>query len=130
MIELRDKAAEIIVKATSKADRKAVDVLLDRHRLEIIGVLTKRLKNGAYIEQLAKATGLERGSVAYHLSLLENAGLVTSEYHILKRAVGKAKGKAARVYKINGKCVVDAAAAAMRAGASIFTEAAQMLKTN
>lgn len=116
------------MKATTKPDRKVVDAVLDRHRLAIIDVLTKRPKEGAYIEQVSKATGFERGAVAYHLGVLEDAGLVTSEYHILKRAVGKAKGKAARVYKINRERIVEAAAAAMRTGATVLTEAAKEMQ--
>ena len=64
-------------------------------------ILKSLLKESKYISQLAGDIDLDRSNVAYHLSVLEQNNLVSSEYQIL--VPPHSKGKAARVYSINVK---------------------------
>ncbi len=52
-----------------------------------------------YIGQIATNITSDRSNVAYHLSILEQNGLVNSEYRIL--VPPHSKGKAARFYSVN-----------------------------
>lgn len=56
-------------------------------------------ENPKYIGQIAKDLNLDRSNVAYHLSVLEQNGLVNSEYKIL--VPPHSPGKAARFYSVN-----------------------------
>jgi len=62
-------------------------------------ILKSLLSNAKYISELAGDIKLDRSSVAYHLSVLEQNNLVSSEYRILVEP--HSKGKAARVYSVN-----------------------------
>ncbi len=78
-------------------DRKVVDSLLGVERLEIIRILSK--SQPMYLTEIAKESKMDRTTLAYHLGVLEKAGMITSEYKVLQDA--KAKGKAARFYSLN-----------------------------
>jgi DNA-binding transcriptional ArsR family regulator len=78
-------------------DRKVVDSLLGVERLEIIRILSK--PQPMYLTEIAKESKMDRTTLAYHLGVLERAGMIKSEYRILLDA--KAKGKAARFYSLN-----------------------------
>ncbi len=54
-----------------------------------------------HINALAKALGMERRLVSYHLTTLEDKGFVTSKYEISEEP--KAKGKAIRLYRVTDK---------------------------
>jgi DNA-binding transcriptional ArsR family regulator len=73
-----------------------VQVIMEPKRAEILKSL---LRSSKYIGQVAEDTKLDRATVAYHLSILEDKHVVSSEYKIL--VPPHPVGKAARVYSIN-----------------------------
>ncbi|TMI40172.1 helix-turn-helix transcriptional regulator [Candidatus Bathyarchaeota archaeon] len=77
--------------------RKLVDAVLDLERLKLITALFERPP--MYLSEIAKTVEIDRATLAYHLGVLERAGLVTSEYKILQTP--RSKGKAARYYTLN-----------------------------
>ena len=54
-----------------------------------------------HINALAKALGMERRLVSYHLTTLEDKGFVTSKYMVSEQ--DKMKGKALRMYTATDK---------------------------
>lgn len=64
-------------------------------------ILTSLLSRQQHISELAASVALERSAVAYHLTVLEQLGLVESHYRILKQPASP--GKAARVFRTNTK---------------------------
>lgn len=78
-------------------DRKVIDSVLGVERLEIINILQKH--QPMYLTEIARESKMDRTTLAYHLNVLERAGIIRSEYKVLQDA--KAKGKAARFYSIN-----------------------------
>ena len=81
-----------------KADqaRTLAKVVMDPMRGKILGSLLKEPK---YIKQIADATESDRPTVSYHLGILEENRLVSSEYQIIKKP--QSPGIAARVYTVN-----------------------------
>src|SRR2546425_3225929 len=77
--------------------RKLVDAVLDLERLKLITALFERPP--MYLSEIAKTVEIERATLAYHLGVLERAGLVSSEYKILQTP--RSKGKAARYYTLD-----------------------------
>lgn len=77
--------------------QELVDAVLDETRLKLLNILVKFDRK--YISELTKALDLDRATVSYHLSVLESAGVVSSEYKILDEP--RSKGRAARYYSIN-----------------------------
>ncbi len=77
--------------------RKIMDAILDVERLELVRILLEG--KPLYLTEITKLSGMDRATLAYHLGVLERAGLVTSEYKILQEP--RSKGKAARYYAIN-----------------------------
>jgi DNA-binding transcriptional ArsR family regulator len=73
-----------------------LEAMLDERRLRLLNSLRK---GQMYIGELATAVSLDRATVAYHLSVLEAAGLVTSKYELLEPP--HSPGLAARYYAIN-----------------------------
>jgi len=62
----------------------------------MVGILRIGEKN---ISDLSREMTLDRATVAYHLGILEYAGIVTSEYQMLKAPASK--GRIGRYYKLN-----------------------------
>lgn len=62
-------------------------------------ILRSLLEGPKYIRQIADATGSDRPSVSYHLGILEENRLVSSEYKILKKP--RSPGVASRVYTVD-----------------------------
>lgn len=79
--------------------RKIVDAVLDLERIKLITALFER--QPMYLSEIAKTIEIDRATLAYHLGVLERAGLVTSEYKILQTP--RSKGKAARYYTLDTK---------------------------
>lgn len=77
--------------------RRIVDAVLDLERIKLITALFER--QPMYLSEIAKTVEIERATLAYHLGVLERAGLVSSEYKILQTP--KSKGKAARYYTLD-----------------------------
>ena len=77
-------------------DAQVLKALGDMTRLRILGSLNEKPN---YISALAAELDLDRTTVAYHLALLQSAGLLESHYEILEEP--KSKGKAAHVYSVN-----------------------------
>ena len=75
---------------------KLLHSLLNRSRLEIVSHLLDKEQN---ISDLEKQTGIGRSAICYHLSVLEDVGMLESRYVILEAA--RSKGRAARIYSIN-----------------------------
>ncbi len=71
--------------------------VLDDKALKLLLSLNEEPK---YINQLADAIGLDRSTTSQHLRKLEEEGLVTSEYRIIKRPSSPG-GIAARFYTVN-----------------------------
>src|SRR2546422_4762825 len=86
--------------------RKLVDAVLDLERLKLITALFERPP--MYLSEIAKTVEIDRATLAYHLGVLERAGLVSSEYKILQQP--KSKGKAARYYTLNTQKIRQALA--------------------
>jgi DNA-binding transcriptional ArsR family regulator len=79
------------------ADRvKLTHALLNEKR---VGIVTTLLSEPTYISKLEKRLKIDRSTVCYHLNILEEVGLVQSEYKILEAA--HSKGRAGRTYSVN-----------------------------
>ena len=74
-----------------------LDAILDRERLSLVRVLLDH--KALYLTEIANISKTDRATSAYHLGVLEKAGIVSSEYRLLREA--KFKGKAARFYSLN-----------------------------
>jgi len=74
-----------------------VHAALQPERFKILEFL--RENPNTHVSEIAKKMTLDRSKVAYHLGLLEDLDLVTSEYVILKEP--HSMGKAGRTYRIN-----------------------------
>lgn len=82
------------------ADKWVADeVLSSPTRLEIIKAIKE--KKRAHISDLADILDRPWGNVAYHLGILENHGILESEYIILPKENPGTKGRLARFFWIN-----------------------------
>lgn len=80
-----------------KADKvKLRHSLLNSSRVSIISRLLPKAQN---ISDLVKQLSLDRSTICYHLNILEDVGILQSDYVILKGA--QSKGRAGRIYSIN-----------------------------
>ena len=70
--------------------------LLNTVRRSIVSAL---LPEPRYISDLVKKLEIDRSTICYHLNILEQAGLLKSEYKILEAA--HSKGRAGRLYSID-----------------------------
>ncbi len=66
-------------------------------RYKLLALMQER--GPLYINKMARALGVQRQLVAFHLLSLEKAGLVEHQYKILKKPTGNAKGKAASFFQ-------------------------------
>lgn len=66
-------------------------------------------EKGLYINEIADKISAERRLVSFHLTTLEENGLVSSQFAVIEKPTSKAKGKAGRFYKItpDGKLSVN-----------------------
>jgi len=62
-------------------------------------IIKRLLHKSTYISDLEKNLKINRSTICYHLNILEEAGLLKSEYEIL--LAPRSMGKAARKYTIN-----------------------------
>ena len=67
--------------AVTKED-ELMKAMAQKERRSIIEHILKQKMN---ISELARATNLDRATVSYHLGVLEDVGLVESEYEMLKK---------------------------------------------
>jgi DNA-binding transcriptional ArsR family regulator len=81
------KDADKLVRAISQSERNII--------------LIRLLEQKMNISELAKASNLDRATVSYHLGILEEAEIVSSEYSMLEPP--HSKGKVGRYYTVNPK---------------------------
>lgn len=75
-------------------DEKAVSAIAQKSRKKIIDFL---LKEETYASDLARKIGLNRPTICYHLSRLEESSLVSTKYIVLAQH----PGRAAKIYSVN-----------------------------
>jgi len=78
--------------------------LLNETRVSIISHLLSKPQNISELDKQLKNTN--RSTICYHLNILEDVGILKSEYQILEAA--HSKGKAARVFSINHDKLMEA----------------------
>jgi predicted transcriptional regulator len=76
-------------------DEKAVSALAQETRKQIIDEL---LKKETHASDLARKLEIDRPTICYHLSRLEEVSLVSGKYVILKQ---DSPGRAAKIYFVN-----------------------------
>ena len=76
-------------------DGKAVSALAQESRKKILEELKKEPNHAS---ALAKKIGLDRPTICYHLSKLEDASLISGMYVILEQ---HSPGIAAKIYSVN-----------------------------
>ena len=72
-----------------KTTQEANEIILQPVRFKIVKCLLKSSKP-MYIEQIADAVGEPPRLVSHHLDLLEDMGIVKSEFEIIKRPSSRA----------------------------------------
>lgn len=77
--------------------------VINETRVKIISKLLLKPHNISGLEQLIK---VDRSTLCYHLNILEDAGILKSEYQILQAP--HSKGRAARVYSVDRKALTAA----------------------
>lgn len=78
--------------------------MAQKERRSIIDHILKQHMN---ISDLARATGLDRATVSYHLGVLEQVGLVDSEYEMIEPPASM--GKIGRYYRVKPEKLKEAA---------------------
>lgn len=76
-------------------DEKAVSAFAQATRKQILDEL---LKEQTHASELARKIGVDRPTICYHLSRLEEANLISGEYVILAQ---NSPGRAAKIYSVN-----------------------------
>ena len=76
-------------------DAKLIKAIGDDNRRRLILAL---LDKPLYISELSKDLKMDRATVSYNLAVLEDAGILHSDYTILQKP--HSKGKAAHVYSV------------------------------
>lgn len=92
--------------ATAPGKNQLVDVIGNKSRLLILNSITSQPK---YISQIVRETNLSRPTVCFHLGVLEQSQLVSSDYQVLEPPHSPS-GKAARFYSINKPKLAEALA--------------------
>lgn len=77
--------------------------LLNESRVNIVSRLLSKTQN---ISDLDKQLSIDRSTICYHLNILEDIGILKSEYVILEAP--QSKGRAGRVYSINHDRLLEA----------------------
>ncbi len=80
--------------------------VLNDSRVSIISHLSTKAQN---ISDLDKQLPIDRSTICYHLNILEDVGILKSDYIILEAP--QSKGRAGRVYSINHDRLLEAIAA-------------------
>lgn len=81
-----------------------IGAMAQRERRLIVELILKQRMN---ISDLARATNLHRATVSYHLGVLEQVGLVDSEYEMIRSPASK--GKIGRYYSAKPERLKEAA---------------------
>jgi DNA-binding transcriptional ArsR family regulator len=89
--------------AATKED-ELMKAMAQKERRSIIEHILKQHMN---ISELARTTSLDRATVSYHLGVLEDAGLVVSEYEMIKKPASM--GKIGRYYRVKPDRLTEAA---------------------
>jgi DNA-binding transcriptional ArsR family regulator len=99
-------ARSAIVNESNKAAKEdeLVKAMAQKERRSIIENILKEHMN---ISDLSRATELDRATVSYHLGVLEDVGLVESEYEMLKKPASM--GKIGRYYRVKPDRLKEAA---------------------
>lgn len=79
---------------------KLLAALLSKERLRILNVIADKPLR---ISQIAEATGMEWHAVCFHTGVLEEAGLISSIYEVLKAPTKEKSGRAGHGYQLNVK---------------------------
>ena len=75
---------------------RLIDAVLQKNRIKMLTAMAKPI----HISALARKIHLTRATVCYHLSILQDAGLVEQEYVLLKEP-SNSKGKVGNFYRVN-----------------------------
>lgn len=105
-----------IVKDSTKED-ELVKAMAQKERRSIIENILKQHMN---ISDLSRATSLDRATVSYHLGVLEDVGLVESEYEMLKKPASM--GKIGRYYRVKPDRLKEAAEVMEKISKNMFDE--------
>ena len=89
--------------AVTKED-ELMKAMAQKERRSIIEHILKEHMN---ISDLARTTNLDRATVSYHLGVLEDVGLVESEYEMIKKPASM--GKIGRYYRVKPDRLTEAA---------------------
>ncbi len=84
---------------------RLIEVILHKKRCKLLETLKGEKK---YISELARTTGLTRSTVCYHLDILQDMGIVESEYVLLNNPQKGTKGKVGNFYKLNEEKLQEA----------------------
>lgn len=76
-----------------------VHAILNVTRTRIIKNLLSKKTNISNLSKARNLNGIDRSTICYHLNILEDAGLVKSNYVILEAP--RSKGRAGRVYEVD-----------------------------
>jgi len=76
-------------------DEKAVSALAQKSRKQILDEL---ITKETHASDLARKIGLDRPTICYHLSRLEESSLVSAKYVVLEQ---HSPGRAAKIYSVN-----------------------------
>lgn len=86
------------IKVTKSALSITKAIFNSPHRVRIILLLTKKKLS---ISEISKRLKISRERIGYHLSGLEEVGLLKSEYQIINKPQKFIPGKTRKVYEIN-----------------------------
>jgi DNA-binding transcriptional ArsR family regulator len=102
---LRRRSDEVgeMAQPSAKED-DLMKAMAQKERRSIIDHILKQHMN---ISDLARATGLDRATVSYHLGVLEQVGLVDSEYEMIEPPASM--GKIGRYYRVKPEKLKEAA---------------------
>jgi DNA-binding transcriptional ArsR family regulator len=92
---------------TTQPSAKEDDLMKAMAQKERRSIIDHILKQHMNISDLARTTGLDRATVSYHLGVLEQAGLVDSEYEMIKPPASM--GKIGRYYRVKPEKLKEAA---------------------
>jgi predicted transcriptional regulator len=84
---------------------KLIHAILNTTRKEIIVCLLKKKLNISDLNKELGIAKIDRSTLCYHLNIMEEAGLLRSEYRILEQP--HSKGRAGRVYDVNRERLLE-----------------------
>jgi len=88
--------------------RTLLDSVMKVERLKLLNALLENPDR--YLSQLAEATHMDRGDVAYHISILQQAGIANPSYKRLRepKQEGNVPGEVVEIYPLNKKKMYEA----------------------